>query len=284
MACVEPAIPIPNPRKKTDELFLSWLSEPSTQQLLRKELMKISGVPFSDMDENGVNHKEGSISQELLSPSSTLTSVLRPGSPISIRTPSPPHGHPSSSRSPKSPRNSVVVGKSNRSPKKSLTKTANGITGGKMKPLNNSLQMGFDEVDGVENIIGGGHVPLIDSTNFMDGPSMRNNRDRRSRSHSPKPEALPTGHGVNHVVYKPDPLIPRFYFPNGKPQPEENMQQMFVELTKVFESFEAGEASLKQFGEVTKVGMPKKLRVIFWLENSISHLPSKYDVILLAQN
>lgn len=251
MACVEPAIPIPNPRKKTDELFLSWLSEPSTQQLLRKELMKISGVPFSDVDENSVNHKEGSLTQELLSPS-TMTSVLRPGSPISIRTPSPPHGHPSSSRSPKSPRNSVV-GKSNRSPKKSGTKTANGISGGKMKTLNNpnSLQLGFEDVDSAENS-GGSHIPLIDSTNFMDGPSHRNHRERRSRSHSPKPESLPTGQASNHIP-KLDPLIPRFYFPNGKPQPEENLQQRFLELSKAFESFETGEASMKQFGEVAKV-------------------------------
>ncbi len=248
MACVESAIPIPNPRKKTDELFLSWLSEPSTHQLLRKELMKISGVPFSDVDENAIGLKEGTISQELLSPSSAMTNVLRPGSPISIRTPSPPHGHPTSAWSPnsKSPRNSVILGKNNRSPRKSAAKTANGITtAGKAKSANSSLQLDFDEVDGADM---GVHVPLVDTTNLMEGQS---NRGRRSRSHSPKPESLPTGQASNQIP-KQEPLIPRFYFPNGKPQADENLQERFVELSKLFQTFDNGEASMKQFGEIAK--------------------------------
>jgi len=252
MACVESSIPIANPRKKTDELFLSWLSEPSTQQLLRKELMKISGVPFSDVDENGIL-KDGTISQDLLSPSSAVTNVLRPGSPISIRTPSPPHGHPASNRSPNtksSPRNSVTNSKSNRSPRKSAAKTINGVTAaGKVKSSNNSLQLEFDEVDSSEN---GGHTALVDSTNIIDGPVHRSDRDRRSRSHSPKPEALPKGQAPVNVP-KLQPIIPRFYFPNGKPQPEENLQQRFTELSKLFATFENEEAGLKQFGDITKV-------------------------------
>ena len=120
-----------------------------------------------------------------------------------------------------------------------------------MKSLNNSLQLEFDEVDSPEN---GGHTPLVDSTNIIDGPVHRSDRDRRSRSHSPKPEALPKGQASANVP-KLEPVIPRFYFPNGKPQPEENMQQRYVELAKLFQTFENGEAGAKQFGDIAKVNL-----------------------------
>jgi hypothetical protein len=103
MACVEAAIPIPDSRKKVDELFLYWLSEPSTQDMLRKELANIKDVPCSELDDL-VFKQDGSVVLSSISPYSSLTSVLRPGSPNTCtRTPSPP---PSSlvAKSPSSPR------------------------------------------------------------------------------------------------------------------------------------------------------------------------------------
>lgn len=249
MACVEAVIPVPNSRKKTDELFLYWLSEPSTQELLRKELAKLSGSPFSDeADDKNVKeiHPQTSESNTFLSPSSAVTNVLRPGSP-NVRTPSPPLF---SHRSPKSPRGA------RRSPKK---------TGKSPNRAKNGLQHSFDELDSGDdtsvNIVhphssSTMHNHFAEEANDSMEPAPHN-MGRRSRSHSPKPESLPAGPGHNHIP-KPgtnSSHIPRFYFPNGKPQPDENLQERFSELDKLFHSFEGGEASFKQFGEIMKVSI-----------------------------
>lgn len=264
MACVEAAIPVPNSRKKTDELFLYWLSEPSTQELLRKELAKISGIPYSELDDKTMLEVHTQVTAEhgnFLSPS-VVTNVLRPGSP-NVRTPSPPL---LSHRSPKSPRGAVR----SRSPKKT-GKSPNG----KQVRKKNGLHLSLDEADS------GGDDAILHNTAVSSGsnnmvhthltthnvPDVSNiegadseiakKRDRRSRSHSPKPESLPTGPGINHIP-KPgtnSSHIPRFYFPNGKPPPEDNVQEIFTELSKLFASFDDGEASFKQFPEIMKVSI-----------------------------
>lgn len=257
MACVEAAIPVPNSRKKTDELFLYWLSEPSTQELLRKELAKISGIPESELDDKAMSEPHTLLAEyaNFLSPSSAAaTSVLRPGSP-NIRTPSPPL---LSHRSPKSPRGSGRI----RSPKKT-SKSSSGKIRAK-----NGLQHCFDEVDSVEDAlvaVPAAYVQLsarcqpdgaaVDSLEVLGAGG---NHGKRSLSPSPKPESLPVGPGVNQA---PKPAattnssshIPRFYFPNGKPAPEEDLQERIAELGKWFESVEGGEAHFKQFPEIMKV-------------------------------
>ena len=255
MACVEASIPVPNTNKKTDELFIYWLSEPSTQELLRKELAKISG---NELDEKAMNEPQSLVAEypNFLSPSSAaVTSVLRPGSP-NVRTPSPPL---LSHRSPKSPRGSARI----RSPKK----TSKSPSGAKLR-AKNGLQHCFDEVDGAsgEDVVlpAGANVHLsarcqlekaegIDSLEILRHHS--NGSGRRSRSPSPKPETLPTGAGVNHVLKPPNSSghIPRFYFPHGKPQPEEDLQERFAELSKWFQNIEGGEADFKQLPEIMKV-------------------------------
>ena len=245
MACVEAAIPIPNPRKKTDELFLSWLSEPSTQKLLRKEILKMSGVPFNDLEDNNVISKdEQNSTQNVLTPS-LVTNVLRPASPM--RTPSPPHSHLSSSRSPKSSRSAGVVGRSSRSPKKSVCKNTSGVAGGKVK---SPSHFGLEEVDGEIN---GVHfsLPGLNGESLLDIYGHRQEQEQRVHTHSPKPDSCPKVTTANHIP-KLGATIPRFYFPNGKPQPGEDLHERFSELTKLFETFE-GEVGLKQFGEITKV-------------------------------
>ncbi len=258
MACVETAIPVPNSRKKTDELFLYWLSEPSTQELLRKELVKISGVPFSETDDKKL--QEGKISGNLLAPLAAVTNVLRPGSP-NMRTPSPPllsHRSPKSPRgagrntSPKKSSKSPLIGKSN------LCNSSNGY----------QQQHGVEETDGADDFMFHNHVHRSEVSRTIGGienlvggggGSYRHERGSRSRSHSPKPESLPTGpSGSNHIP-KPEGTnlsssqIPRFYFPNGKPKPEENLSERFAEMGKLFRSFDGGEAGLQDFAEIAKV-------------------------------
>lgn len=253
MACVEAAIPVPNSRKKTDELFLCWLSEPSTQELLRKELSSISGVPYSELDDKATNEAHTVVSEYggFLSPSSAVTSVLRPGSP-NIRTPSPPL---LTHRSPKSPRG---AGRANRSPKKLGGRSPNG----KNQVINSGLQQSFDDVDGDEGVpssssILNSHIcHQLETVHTDSSELVSNQRGKRSRSHSPKPESLPVGPGLNQgpKLGTNSTPIPRFYFPNGKPCPEENLQERFAELAKWFEQTENGrKANLKQMPEILKV-------------------------------
>lgn len=255
MACVEAALPVPNSRKKTDELFLYWLSEPSTQELLRKELAKISG---SELDDKAMNEPQTLVSEygNFLSPSSA-TSVLRPGSP-NVRTPSPPM---LSHRSPKSPRSSGRI----RSPRKTSKSPS------RKQRAKNGLQQSFDEVDnasGDDAIVPAAGVnvrlsarcqPEALLTEGIDSLEVLGNRGRRSRSPSPKPESLPTGPGVNQAPKPPNSSshIPPFYFPHGKPQPEEDLQERFSELGKWFQN-EGSEANFKQLPEIMKVSIIAK--------------------------
>ena len=48
-------------------------------------------------------------------------------------------------------------------------------------------------------------------------------------------------------------LIPRFYFPNGKPCPDENIEQCLKDAAKVFQDHPNGEVPQSAFHEVTKV-------------------------------
>lgn len=80
----------PDARKKVDELFLYWLSEPSTQELLRHELAKVCGL-----------HQP----RDLISP--TFNLKPRPTSPT-VRSVTPPlapqNSSPLARSSPKGPK------------------------------------------------------------------------------------------------------------------------------------------------------------------------------------
>lgn len=164
MACVEAAIPIPDSRKKVDELFLYWLSEPSTQDMLRKELANIKDVPCSELDDL-VFKQDGSVVLSSISPYSSLTSVLRPGSPNTCtRTPSPP---PSSlvAKSPSSPR---ARRSARKSPHGSNMKEKLSAAKNKLSSPHGQLLLngGVDEVDfGVpEKLERASNVPSISVT------------------------------------------------------------------------------------------------------------------------
>ena len=206
MACVEAAIPVPDSRKKVDELFLYWLSEPSTQDMLRKELANIREVPCSELDDL-VFKQDGGVALNSVSPYS-LSSVLRSGSPHT-RTPSPP---PSSlvAKSPSSPR-----------ARRALRKSPHGAGGGsnlkeklqlttavKNKLVSSqlvALQPGADEVDG-GFVSEKQNVPSVSVTLTADGHREQGHLETKvhasgdaapplspARSRSPKPASLPTG-------------------------------------------------------------------------------------------
>lgn len=149
MACVEAAIPIPDSRKKVDELFLYWLSEPSTQDMLRKELANIKDVPCSDLDDL-VFKQDGSVVLSSISPYSSLTSVLRPGSPgTCTRTPSPPPSSSLVAKSPSSPRARRSARKSphGSNMKEKLTASKNKLSPSSSPHGQLLLNGGVDEVD-----------------------------------------------------------------------------------------------------------------------------------------
>eukprot|EP00731_Ephydatia_muelleri_P030091 Em0021g614a len=105
MACAE-ALPLPDSRQKVDELFLFWLSERSTHEILCNELSRVCGLqPGSDEPHVQQHH----------SPSSII-SFPRPGSPVR-RSPSPP-AHPAS----RSPSSNVQNKRSVKSPNQMLPK------------------------------------------------------------------------------------------------------------------------------------------------------------------
>ena len=56
-------------------------------------------------------------------------------------------------------------------------------------------------------------------------------------------------------------LIPRFYFPNGKPCPDENIEQCLKDAAKVFQDHPNGEVPQSAFHEVTKVRQYPKMLV-----------------------
>lgn len=229
MACVENSILVPDSRKKVDEYFLFWLSEPSTQEMLRKELAKLRGISPNEQD---IDYLDLSI------PNSSFTSVLRPSSP-NMRAPSPP---PGLSRSPKSPRGrSRSPRKGHKSPRlqqdqHSLSKSIRA----------QDLQKVYEEnVDEVDFAAAAQSKEEPETGDKIPAP----NAKRRSRSRSPKPADLPK---VPPPTHQPQ-VIPPFYFPHGKPNAGENVEERLHEAEKIFSEHPDGELLQSDFGEVTKV-------------------------------
>ena len=221
MACVEAAIPVPDSRKKVDELFLYWLSEPSTQDMLRKELANIRDIPCSELDDLVFKQDGGvTVTTSMSSFSSSITGVLRPGgTPNHSRTPSPP---PSSlvAKSPSSPRARRSARKSphgsNLKEKLQLTIAVKN----KLSPL--ALSISTEEVDyGGANVtenhpstflttsdklhttsstaINEAHLHThqnelqVETKSLVDADERPVRTTTTGRSRSPKPTDLPTG-------------------------------------------------------------------------------------------
>ena len=86
----------PDTRKKVDELFLYWLSEPSTQEMLRSELAKVCGLQqelVTTTSPASIGSCNGAVSKKI---------PYKPSSPNSVHTTTSPT--PPLNRSPKSTR------------------------------------------------------------------------------------------------------------------------------------------------------------------------------------
>lgn len=201
-------MPVPDSRKKVDELFLYWLSEPSTQDMLRKELANIRDVPCSELDDF-VFKQDGGVALTSVSSFSSLTSVLRPGgTPNHSRTPSPP---PSSvvAKSPSSPRARRSARKSphgsNLKEKLQLTTAVKN----KLSPL--ALSAGLEEVDSGTSVADRASVNSLNTPDKLHNAACSESHPQElqveiksvgsggggpnatGRSRSPKPASLPSG-------------------------------------------------------------------------------------------
>lgn len=217
MACVE-TIPVPDSRQKVDELFLFWLSEPSTQEMLRKELAKVRG---------GREIGEDSCEFPVSTPPS-VTSVPRPGSPT-VRSPSPPL---LLSRSPKSPKTKI----SSRSPKKTQRKHA----GDALKAKGSNKVEVIEEVDfpGVSEQVA---RPLPEPPIPPNKANIVNENKLRG------------GTKKNAAPVNSSDTIPRFYFPNGKCRSDENVEESLKEVAQVFHEYPNSEVPVSKFQVVVKV-------------------------------
>lgn len=224
MAMVD-AMPIPDSRQKVDELFLFWLSEPSTQEMLRKKLTKVCRFG-KDLTEGGDSPFISTLAQP------TLTDIQRPNSP-NYRTPSPPLHL---SNSPKSPR----MKRRSKSPRRK------NLQGGVVR---NALDSGADEIDYFPSATGS--LPL---------PSEQENKTNTPEKESCKqtePNRTPA-EGAHQVVGNesstPTEVIPQFFFPNGQLEAaQEGVDEQLGAAAKVFEEQPNGEMTQGNFHLVVKV-------------------------------
>lgn len=215
----------PTLKLKVDELFLRWLSEPDTQQILKENLRQLTHgetlttpVPYS--------------AQASPRSSSKLSPRLRPTSP----TFSPPTAKLPSPRSPRRP----LTNKSNH--RNGSTKTNISIQNG--KDVKDSIKKDTNELikdrDKENNELspslstGTSTIPTVtvsDSTKDTKGK-----RDNAGKSKQLK--------NLN---------IPKFYYPHGKPVNKEETEKILDKVSKEFSKLEGGKAFLNNFGPITKV-------------------------------
>ena len=244
MACVE-AAPIPDSHKKVDELFLFWLSEPSTQELLTKELSKVRRL--YDLEELDAG---ASFVSDVQATSSATTAAPRPLSPLG-RTPSPPH---LLSRSPKSPR----VKPRPQSPRRAQSPARRPPSDD-----HSTGTLGRDEPDSAgapskEEGSGSGAGRSAEAGDASPGGAPPNEPDNGA---DPKLEEMeqPAGATASPKTAPPE-VIPRFYFPHGRPVPEADTERQLREVAKVFQASPTGELPLEEFHAVAKVIS----RVVSW--------------------
>ena len=253
------AIPVPDSRQKVDELFLYWLSEPSTQEMLRKELTKVCRYGNDLATDGG----DSSIlaNRNLVQP--TLTNVQRPSSP-NYRTPSPPLHL---SNSPKSPRTKRRA----RSPRRNLK--ASGLTPGGVsqhaeKSTAGGFAAGFDDVDYFPSALPSSTLPFEpeSSKKTEDGRVAAGNtarkgeeKDTQRRVDASTPQVLAqvaerSVGSSEKPTSRPAEVIPRFFFPNGKLGAcREGVDEQLKEAAKVFQLQPNGEISQEDFHSVVKV-------------------------------
>ena len=250
------AMPVPDSRQKVDELFLYWLSEPSTQEMLRKELTKVCRYG-NDLTADG---GDSSIldNRNLVQP--TLTNVQRPSSP-NYRTPSPPLHL---SNSPKSPRTKRRA----RSPRRNLKTSGLGL-GGLSHPDKSAVggfAAAFDDVDYFPAALTSSPLPFDpesreksenvagNTVGGKEGEDTKRKLDTSSPQASAQVAERKNASKSEKTASRPTEVIPQFFFPNGKLGAcMEGVDEQLKEAAKVFQLQQNGEISQEDFHLVVKV-------------------------------
>ena len=278
MAMVD-AMPIPDSRKKVDELFLFWLSEPSTQEILRNELSKVcrndelaadgsgSGGDLSRILENLVQQQN----QQQQQPG-YRTDVQRSGSPSNYRTPSPPLHLSNSPKSPRAKRRA-------RSPRRSLK---HGLLGAAEKGASSSSSGGppggsplFDEVDYFPSALATSTIASPPSSASVEPETRGTSQNATAEKEAKKSEGGRSGEdrrrprvasGSGKV--SDAEVIPRFFFPNGRlggSGSRESVDEQLKEVERVIREELNGEATMPDFHLVTKVTVEASLAVCVYV-------------------
>ena len=207
----------PDARKKVDELFLYWLSEQSTQELLRKELARVCGLQTEYLSV-GEACLVGNGSSSRPKSATVHGSSVTAAAAIS----SPP---PLNNRSPKSPKAASQYSKTSAKHEQ----TGAGDTT-KAKCRNRASAEGEEQID----------AGVVE-------------RERQLPASVCRTVAEPS---CGPAVQLPSPApesIPRFYFPNGRPAEEEDLQRSMNEMERLFAQFPNFEIPKKEFHLVAKV-------------------------------
>ena len=248
MAMVD-ALPVPDSRQKVDELFLFWLSEPSAQELLRKELSKVCGYELTDSVER--SHAQPA----------ALTNLQRPKSPT-YRTPSPPLHLSNSPKSPRAKRRSKSPRRHLKSGLAALGKTNND------DPSTAAPVVNSEEVD----VGGSGSPQPSEQVQNARAASTRGTRGKEDAavdagSQPPAEPDTPTTKDASLQALEPQKstpaeerdvqksveAIPRFFFPNGQPSSGEDIHVQLNEAAKLFQQASNGEVPYSSFHTVVKV-------------------------------
>jgi serine/threonine-protein phosphatase 2A regulatory subunit B'' len=254
MAMVD-AMPVPDSRQKVDELFLFWLSESSTQELLRSELSKVCRYGGSGED----GGESPSILESLVQqPTLSAGGYARSGSPAnSYRTPSPPLHLSNSPKSPRAKRRA-------KSPRRNLKYglLAGGSGGGspsspaaERSAVNGPSAPVFDDVDYFPSALAGSSLP----TGGLEG-SRKTEKAAGTRAHSKadtktSKEAARAGKVKTRQTRRASSeVIPLFFFPNGRQgSVGEGVEEQLRAAEEVFrEKAASGEVAMEDFHLVVK--------------------------------
>ena len=204
----------PDARKKVDELFLYWLSEPSTQELLRQELARVCGLQQQKM--------------ELLSPTYNHRPRLSTSNVRAVTPPPSPSTSPS--RSPKSPQTTK-------------SKHVETVVTPTAQEKNILIGNGIEEIDGGKDLL----VQPISKTEGISTAVLQSTTNHFLKSPSINMTSPP------HPMIKPEPApIPQFYFPRGKPKNGID-EKLMIKVERIFQRYHHHEIAKRDFHHVLKV-------------------------------
>ena len=227
------AMPVPDSRQKVDELFLFWLSEPSAQEILRKELSKVCGYDLTDGGERG--HAQPA-----------MANLQRPKSPT-YRTPSPPLHLSNSPKSPRTKRRS-------KSPRRHLK---SGLTSSKIveeAAVSEEVDFPASSSPPEKQQQQQTRTEMGKERREKEEDTLADRSSERLREKLAQEAHMDTGvQERGTAVAKPVEVIPQFFFPNGQPKPGENIDEQLNEAAKLFQQQPNGEISQSNFHFVVKV-------------------------------